>query len=245
MTRTDTDQLHVALNGGERRGRARPGGDEDRPDAAAQRAGRTDRPPARPLDELRRQDAWSRRTRTPTTPRCSTSRPARSSRSRSWRRCRSRRRWRRTTRSTTSPTCWRTASRACRRTSTSPALRGRGQPVDPQDDPDRHELRPRSPARPTAVRLPADPDAGEPGRQRTCSRPTRCRATIAVIDTETDTLVKYLPCDAGCHGINFGAKKGGGYYGYVSNKFSNRMVVIDGDPNGDGDPADADDRRQR
>jgi DNA-binding beta-propeller fold protein YncE len=62
---------------------------------------------------------------------------------------------------------------------------------------------------------------------------------IAVIDTETDALVKYLPCDPGCHGINFGAKKGGGYYGYVSNKFSNRMFAIDGDPNGDGNPADA------
>ena len=62
---------------------------------------------------------------------------------------------------------------------------------------------------------------------------------IAVVDTETDTLVKYLPCDPGCHGINFGAKKGGGYYGYVSNKFSNRMFAIDGDPNGDGNPADA------
>jgi DNA-binding beta-propeller fold protein YncE len=64
-------------------------------------------------------------------------------------------------------------------------------------------------------------------------------ATVAVIDTETDALVKYLPCDPGCHGINFGAKKGGGYYGYVSNKFSNRMFAIDGDPNGDGNPADA------
>jgi DNA-binding beta-propeller fold protein YncE len=62
---------------------------------------------------------------------------------------------------------------------------------------------------------------------------------VAVVDTETDALVKYLPCDPGCHGINFGAKKGGGYYGYVSNKFSNRMFAIDGDPNGDGNPADA------
>jgi DNA-binding beta-propeller fold protein YncE len=62
---------------------------------------------------------------------------------------------------------------------------------------------------------------------------------IAVVDTESDTLVKYLPCDPGCHGINFGAKQGGGYYGYVSNKFSNRMFAIDGDPNGDGNPADA------
>lgn len=50
---------------------------------------------------------------------------------------------------------------------------------------------------------------------------------VAVIDTATDTLVKFLPCDAGCHGINFGFKKGGGYYGYVSSKFANTMAVID------------------
>ena len=63
--------------------------------------------------------------------------------------------------------------------------------------------------------------------------------TIAVIDPKKDTVVKYLPCDAGCHGINYGAKSGGGYYGYVSSKFSNRMLVVDGDPNGDGNPSDA------
>jgi DNA-binding beta-propeller fold protein YncE len=50
---------------------------------------------------------------------------------------------------------------------------------------------------------------------------------VAVIDTATDSLVKFLPCDAGCHGINFGFKKGGGYYGYVSSKFANTMAVID------------------
>ena len=62
---------------------------------------------------------------------------------------------------------------------------------------------------------------------------------IAVINPKTDAVVKYLPCDAGCHGINFGAKEGGGYYAYVSSKFSNRMIVVDGDPNGDGNPEDA------
>jgi DNA-binding beta-propeller fold protein YncE len=64
--------------------------------------------------------------------------------------------------------------------------------------------------------------------------------TITIIDTSTDTLVKSLPCDSGCHGINFGAKKGGGYYAYVSSKFSNVMLVVDPDPNGDGSAADAD-----
>jgi hypothetical protein len=50
---------------------------------------------------------------------------------------------------------------------------------------------------------------------------------VGVVDTATDTLVKYLPCDAGCHGINFGFKKGGGFYGYVSSKFANTLEVID------------------
>jgi YVTN family beta-propeller protein len=63
--------------------------------------------------------------------------------------------------------------------------------------------------------------------------------TITIIDTETDELVKGLPCSAGCHGVNFGAKKDGGYYAYVSSSFSNDLVIVDGDPNNDGDPSDA------
>jgi len=51
--------------------------------------------------------------------------------------------------------------------------------------------------------------------------------TITFIDTATDTLVKVLPCSAGCHGVNFGAKKGCGYYAYVSSKFSNDLIVVD------------------
>jgi len=62
---------------------------------------------------------------------------------------------------------------------------------------------------------------------------------LTVIDPKTDEIVKWLPCDAGCHGVNFGAKKGGGYYAYVTSKFSNAMEIIDTDPNGDGDPSDA------
>ena len=63
--------------------------------------------------------------------------------------------------------------------------------------------------------------------------------TITIIDTETDELVKDLPCSAGCHGVNFGAKKDGGYYAYVSSSFSNDLIVVDGDPNNDGNPSDA------
>jgi DNA-binding beta-propeller fold protein YncE len=64
-------------------------------------------------------------------------------------------------------------------------------------------------------------------------------ATITIIDTDTDALVKVLPCSAGCHGLNFGAKKGGGYYAYISSKFSNDLIVLDPDPNDDGEPLDA------
>lgn len=63
--------------------------------------------------------------------------------------------------------------------------------------------------------------------------------TVSVVDPKTDKVVKDLPCSAGCHGINFGAKKGGGYYAYVSNKFANVMQIIDVDPNMDGNIADA------
>jgi YVTN family beta-propeller protein len=62
---------------------------------------------------------------------------------------------------------------------------------------------------------------------------------LAVIDTKTNEIVKSLQCDPGCHGVNFGAKEGGGYYAYVTSKFSNRMIVVDGDPNNDGNPVDA------
>jgi DNA-binding beta-propeller fold protein YncE len=51
--------------------------------------------------------------------------------------------------------------------------------------------------------------------------------TITIIDTETDELIKSLACDAGCHGVNFGAKQGGGYYAYVSSKFANTLLVVD------------------
>ena len=64
-------------------------------------------------------------------------------------------------------------------------------------------------------------------------------ATILIIDTSSDTVVRSLPCSAGCHGVNFGAKEGGGYYVYVSSKFSNDLIVVDPDPNDDGNPIDA------
>jgi hypothetical protein len=64
-------------------------------------------------------------------------------------------------------------------------------------------------------------------------------ATITIVDPRTDAVVAMLPCDPGCHGVQYGAKLGGGYYAYVASKFSNSLLVVDPDPNGDGNPADA------
>ena len=58
--------------------------------------------------------------------------------------------------------------------------------------------------------------------------------TITIIDAVADTLVASVTCDPGCHGVNFGAKAGGGYYAYVTSKFSNRLIVLDYDSDNDG-----------
>jgi len=62
---------------------------------------------------------------------------------------------------------------------------------------------------------------------------------VAIIDTTTNEVVKYVPTPAGTHGVNWGAKLGGGYYAYVSNQHANVLTVIDPDPNFDGDGSDA------
>jgi YVTN family beta-propeller protein len=54
-------------------------------------------------------------------------------------------------------------------------------------------------------------------------------STTTILDTKTDKVVKSLPCEPGCHGVNFGLKKGGGYYAYVASKFANVLDVIDMD----------------
>jgi YVTN family beta-propeller protein len=75
-------------------------------------------------------------------------------------------------------------------------------------------------------------------------------ATITIVDTRhllsngsvnpnEDKVVTMLGCDPGCHGVQYGAKQGGGYYAYVANKFSNALIVVDPDVNRDGDPSDA------
>ena len=63
--------------------------------------------------------------------------------------------------------------------------------------------------------------------------------TITIINPVTDKVVAMLGCDPGCHGVQYGAKQGGGYDAYVSSKFSNSLIIVDPDPNNDGNPADA------
>lgn len=62
---------------------------------------------------------------------------------------------------------------------------------------------------------------------------------VAIIDTHTNEIVKYVPTPGGTHGVNWGAKLGGGYYAYVSNQHSNVLTVIDPDPNNDSNGSDA------
>jgi YVTN family beta-propeller protein len=68
---------------------------------------------------------------------------------------------------------------------------------------------------------------------------------VAIIDTATDTVVKFVgvpttPGTAnGAHGANWGAKEGGGYYLNVASQFSNMMTVVDVDPAGTGTGAAA------
>lgn len=63
--------------------------------------------------------------------------------------------------------------------------------------------------------------------------------TILLIDPRTDTVVKMFGCDPGCHGVQYGAKQGGGYYAYVSSKFSNSLIIVDPDPDNNGNLDDA------
>ena len=69
--------------------------------------------------------------------------------------------------------------------------------------------------------------------------PTNSADHVAIIDTTTDEVVKFVPSPAGTHGVNWGAKRGGGYYAYVTNQHANVLTIIDPDPNGDGNGADA------
>ncbi len=69
--------------------------------------------------------------------------------------------------------------------------------------------------------------------------PTDSADHVAIIDTTTDQVVALVPTPAGTHGVNWGAKLGGGYYAYVTNQHANVLTIIDPDPNGDDNGADA------
>lgn len=62
---------------------------------------------------------------------------------------------------------------------------------------------------------------------------------IAIIDTTTDQVVAFVSTPAGTHGVNWGAELGGGYYAYVTNQHAKVLTIIDPDPNGDDNGADA------
>jgi len=62
---------------------------------------------------------------------------------------------------------------------------------------------------------------------------------IVIVNTDDNTIEAALDCPAGCHGINWGAKQGGGYYAYVTSQHSNILTVVDPDVNGDGHAEDA------
>ena len=86
--------------------------------------------------------------------------------------------------------------------------------------------------------------------------------SISIISTDPNSadyhkVVASLPCDPGCHGVNFGFKDLTSeeaedliesenlqnelypYYAYVTSKFANALIVVDPDPNNDGDAEDA------
>ena len=59
---------------------------------------------------------------------------------------------------------------------------------------------------------------------------------IDIVDTGRDQVVERFPCEPGCHGANFGAKRRGGYYGYVTSQYANALTVVDLYPPGGGSP---------
>ncbi len=82
------------------------------------------------------------------------------------------------------------------------------------------------------IQTPVSPDGKSMVTANTLS------GTITVVDPATNTVVKMLPCDPGCHGVQYGARKNGGYYAYVSSKFSNALIVVGFNANGDAASAE-------
>lgn len=71
------------------------------------------------------------------------------------------------------------------------------------------------------IQTPVSPDG------KTMVTANTLSGTITIVDpTNNNQVVKMLPCDPGCHGVQYGAKQGGGYYAYVSSKFFNSLIVV-------------------
>lgn len=73
------------------------------------------------------------------------------------------------------------------------------------------------------IQTPVSPDGKHVVTANTLSM------SITIVDTATNKVVKSLACEPGCHGVEFGLKKGGGYYAYVASKFANDLIVVDMD----------------
>jgi len=54
-------------------------------------------------------------------------------------------------------------------------------------------------------------------------------AQVAFIDTVSNSVVSTAECGAGCHGGNMAAKKGGGFYGWFTMQYQNKVSVMDMD----------------
>jgi FtsP/CotA-like multicopper oxidase with cupredoxin domain len=78
------------------------------------------------------------------------------------------------------------------------------------------------------IQTPVSPD----GKWMVTANVLNSKITVVEVDQDDgdghqDSIVAVLPCDPGCHGVQWGAKVDGGYYAYVSNKFSNALIVVD------------------
>lgn len=71
------------------------------------------------------------------------------------------------------------------------------------------------------IQTPVSPDGKYVVTANTLSQ------TITIVDTKTNRVLKQLPAEPGVHGVEYGFKKGGGYYAYVASKFSNALTVVD------------------
>jgi len=74
---------------------------------------------------------------------------------------------------------------------------------------------------PVPVQMPFSPN-------NTRALATMAKAShVALIDATTDTVLDEVECGSGCHGANWGPKKGGGFYAWVSMTYQDKLTIID------------------